>query len=632
MSRRALARLMTLMSSSAPSAGGGGAAVKLGWVTDIHIGRGGGTYDTGEPQDAFASLAGKLTAGDYVIVSGDVTEDSTEAQYDSFAAQVSASGLSSMTLQVLPGNHDEGIGLIPDGSASDGPADYTEYDAAGYSRRWNFDAGAFRFIGFTSYIRRANNLPEAFGDVSDTDIAYAQTQTEAARAAGKIPILVTHFPLDADISNEIRDDSTPGRTPRTSLITLINDYHIPVILSGHRHTNFALQDLDGTDCVNVNGVCLAYSQAPNPPGFHVISISGRTLTFEYFNGRSPFALLGSDEVVCPAYDFTAPTVTSMTVGPSGDSVTIVLSEAVDFGSGGNGGFALTSDGGAVTLAYASGAGTSTLVYSTSRTILQTEALSNGSYTQPGSGVLDDYKNPLATFTGKTVTNNSTQTNSFAWYSVALDGNDRINRGGDLTGLSDGKQFYLSFWFKATADAQQSVLGTTDQKFHVELNTAGGALRVSAQNSGGSTILDLRTAGQYRDGSWHHVAISVDLTDTGKRHIYVDGASDLVAFTYTNDMMDLTPGDWSVGSRGDPFLQFSGKLSEFVFGSSYIDLSVGANLEKFRTSGGDPADILSNGLTPIIYLRNEVPDWQTNEGSGGGFTQNGTLVDGGVDKP
>jgi hypothetical protein len=109
-------------------------------------------------------------------------------------------------------------------------------------------------------------------------------------------------------------------------------------------------------------------------------------------------------------DVTAPTFTSATIPAAGTSISLLFSEAVKFGAGSNGGFAITLSGGACTLTYASGANSNTLVYTTSRTVNSGETCSAFTYTQPTNGVEDIAGNDLATFTNQqaSVTNNSTQ--------------------------------------------------------------------------------------------------------------------------------------------------------------------------------------------------------------------------------
>jgi hypothetical protein len=109
-------------------------------------------------------------------------------------------------------------------------------------------------------------------------------------------------------------------------------------------------------------------------------------------------------------DTTPPTVSSATINSAGTQITLAMSETIAFGANGNGGLTLSMSGGAVTATFSSGAGTSSLVYSLSRKVLQGETGTH-SYTQPGSpagnGIEDTAGNDLVNYSGATVTNNST---------------------------------------------------------------------------------------------------------------------------------------------------------------------------------------------------------------------------------
>lgn len=116
-----------------------------------------------------------------------------------------------------------------------------------------------------------------------------------------------------------------------------------------------------------------------------------------------------------AYEFgessgaTTPAVSSATINSAGTSLTLNLSESCTTGGGGSGGVTLSASGGAVTASYSSGSGSTAYVYTTSRTILIGETVTV-SYTQPGSGIEStDDQTDLASFSGTSVTNNSTQT-------------------------------------------------------------------------------------------------------------------------------------------------------------------------------------------------------------------------------
>jgi len=108
----------------------------------------------------------------------------------------------------------------------------------------------------------------------------------------------------------------------------------------------------------------------------------------------------------PAEDITAPTLTTKTINSLGTTLTLVFNENISIGAGGNGGFTLTPSGGAATVSFSSSSATS-LVYTISRTIQQSETVTI-SYTQPTNGVEDTAGNDLANITDSAVTNSSTQ--------------------------------------------------------------------------------------------------------------------------------------------------------------------------------------------------------------------------------
>lgn len=103
----------------------------------------------------------------------------------------------------------------------------------------------------------------------------------------------------------------------------------------------------------------------------------------------------------PPVDVTAPTLVSAVI-VGGTVLKLTFDEAVTFGAGGNAGWTATLSGGAVTLTYSSGDGTSALLYSISRSVADSET-GTVSYTQPGDGVEDIAGNDLATIASQAVT-------------------------------------------------------------------------------------------------------------------------------------------------------------------------------------------------------------------------------------
>lgn len=100
-----------------------------------------------------------------------------------------------------------------------------------------------------------------------------------------------------------------------------------------------------------------------------------------------------------------PVLESAEVLDNGTTWKFTFSEIVSFGGSGSGGWAAVASGGAVSLTYASGAGTNILLYSGSRPIQFDELITIG-YSQPGNGIQDAMANLLATFSGAPVDNGS----------------------------------------------------------------------------------------------------------------------------------------------------------------------------------------------------------------------------------
>ncbi len=103
-------------------------------------------------------------------------------------------------------------------------------------------------------------------------------------------------------------------------------------------------------------------------------------------------------------DTTPPTLQSATIGASGTVITLAFDETVSVGSGGSSGLSLSLSGGGVTATYSNGSGSSSLIYSLSRTVYSNES-GTVSYAQPGNGIEDAAGNDLKTFSAVNAINN-----------------------------------------------------------------------------------------------------------------------------------------------------------------------------------------------------------------------------------
>lgn len=218
-------------------------------------------------------------------------------------------------------------------------------------------------------------------------------------------------------------------------------------------------------------------------------------------------------------------------------------------------------------------------------------------------------------------------------------NDYLTHASSL--LTDSSQILLSFWFRINTlkqqwfyNVQDSGAGGNKNRLQVSFDGASGPVKISGRNSSGTELLDVRSS-SISDNNWHHCAFSCDLTNASKRHLYIDGSSDLATVNiYTSGTMELSGGtspENHIGSQSGAASKLDGDLADFfVESATYLDLSDSANLAKLIGSGdrpvflGDSGDRVT-GSSPDIFLSGPVASWHTNKGSGSGFTENGTLT-------
>lgn len=204
----------------------------------------------------------------------------------------------------------------------------------------------------------------------------------------------------------------------------------------------------------------------------------------------------------------------------------------------------------------------------------------------------------------------------------------LDRGTGLTGASDGKKGLFSCWFKTGSAANQRIISSTGQTLDV-FQDGAQTFRIDARTSGGTRILRIHTAATIDDDAWHHLLASWDMA--ANKFMYLDDASDLVSVTFDDDTIDYTVADWAIGAQVTAANKMNGCLADVWFNNEYLDLSVVANRRKFIDGSGNPVDLGSDGsfptsTTPLLFFSDVVANWHINKGSGGGFTENGTLTD------
>jgi hypothetical protein len=238
--------------------------------------------------------------------------------------------------------------------------------------------------------------------------------------------------------------------------------------------------------------------------------------------------------------------------------------------------------------------------------------------------------------------------SFTYTSTQFAG-DRLYHTGNLTGIADSKQLLMSIWFKLTSAGDNGSLrqllnaydGGTNRRVELMI-TAGDILRIVIRNAASTIIIDETNAtGTFTSATgWVHVMASYDLA-ASKYHLYINGTSNQNNAVLSDDTIDYNMAgggaQWDIIGVEDNSRESSILLSEYYFTNTYLDLSISGNRDKFRSGTGHPVDLGADGSTPtgtqpLIYFHNAYGTFGTNLGSGGNFSVNGALADGGADIP
>lgn len=215
--------------------------------------------------------------------------------------------------------------------------------------------------------------------------------------------------------------------------------------------------------------------------------------------------------------------------------------------------------------------------------------------------------------------------------VDFDGtNDFFSRTSDLTGNTDGKTFTFSCWVyidDSGTGIVYNVNGGPGDSFLVLL--VSGKLRVQGNNAAGPNILLVDTP-TVALNTFLHLLVSIDLTDTGKRHVFLnDEAVSATYTTYTDDTIAFTKDNHNVGSSAGGTLTWEGRLAQVFLDYTFRDLTIAANRRLFTTIDSERGLIPAAGqasLSPILYLPMDDPATAfINDGTGGDFTLNGVIA-------
>jgi hypothetical protein len=244
------------------------------WFTDVH---GGDT--TSWPAGTLAAWINKVNSlnPSLVISTGDNVNDGDTTPpnpLEHIAFDVLLAGLSA-PYKILNGNHD---------------------GATTYLNRFVFDFNDLRFIAFNATLD--GNVPLWNGAVSAAEIAWLTKKLQ--QVGSQKPIVMCHFPLlRANTDMTIKDPEL------TSILALCDTYNVVAFLSGHAHDAWMPSIVqDGT--VFIDGSSLVGSLPPILPtghGFAICNWTSGHLSFDFYNGRTPFTKYGAPDYTTIDIDY-----------------------------------------------------------------------------------------------------------------------------------------------------------------------------------------------------------------------------------------------------------------------------------------------------------------------------------------
>ena len=192
-----------------------------------------------------------------------------------------------------------------------------------------------------------------------------------------------------------------------------------------------------------------------------------------------------------------------------------------------------------------------------------------------------------------------------------------------TGLSDGKLFTFSFNASQTTGNGQIFTASNGQ---VSIKLESRQCTVRLGNSGGAVLYfssPATAASKLYYGQHNHWCFSCDLSDTSKRHMFLNGVditSGINFIHYVNAVADLTHTPNAIGAGATGGDKFNGSIGEFYLDDSYIDLATENPFwnSDFKKPVPLYKVIEDTGVTPVIAMPIMGKDVGNNLGSGGDF--------------
>lgn len=213
--------------------------------------------------------------------------------------------------------------------------------------------------------------------------------------------------------------------------------------------------------------------------------------------------------------------------------------------------------------------------------------------------------------------------------AAFDGATYLTRGSALTGVGTTTTTATLFFGIKTAGgvAYTIVKQSTSNAGLRILLTSGNTLSVTGFTSSGTKRFEVTGIPITTGSPMNWVYLTWDQSNSSLRYVSVNGVDKTATVTwgtYSVSAWNVNTADFAIG--GDPIGGglFTGELANFFYDTAYLTSSQESS---FYTAGAPTAPATAWPGAGLVKLYNPIASWQTNNGTGGGFTENGTLTAG-----
>jgi len=209
--------------------------------------------------------------------------------------------------------------------------------------------------------------------------------------------------------------------------------------------------------------------------------------------------------------------------------------------------------------------------------------------------------------------------------VSFDGSvDYLSKSLSSGLAADSKTVTFSAWVYLSSDVTASSTIFSWATFTVDVNIpAGTVITFSGFSNSYATLLgwDSTSSNKFVMDTWNHILISFDLSNSSKRHVYVNDT--LVSGNY-NTYVNTAIG-FSVGGNatiGSSSSGWKGRMAGVYLDTTYRDLSVVSNRRDFIDADGFYVKPPSGGVISMPLANADTAS--DNAGSAGNFSVNGVL--------